>query len=122
MQVVHTFNTNIDVQGTMEDLPDAYARSLIRTGRARAATEDEISTGQVAVPELAEDQAPLGQPAPAQTGGPADTLPTDAASVPETPKTDAAPSTAKPAAPKKPAPPAGLADTTPSTTSDAPAK
>lgn len=118
MQVVHTFNTNRELEGTMEDLPDAYARSLIRTGRARAATEDEISTGQVAVPELAEDQAPLGSPAVAQVGGAA--APAEPAGLPEEPAADSTSSAAKPAAPKKPVPPSGTTTSSPASTTSTP--
>lgn len=70
--VVHTFNADRSLQGTVEELPDNVARSLIRTGRARIATEEEIDNGTAAVPEPADDQAPIGAAA-------ADTAPVPAA-------------------------------------------
>jgi hypothetical protein len=85
VQVVHTFNRDIAKQGTVEDLPDDTAKMLIRTGRARPATEEEISTG--ADGELASDAPPAAASAPL-----------------------AAPAGAAPPA-SKATPPAGLADT-----------
>lgn len=98
--VVHTFNVNRELQGTVEKLPDKVARSLIRTGRARAATKEEIESGEAAPVELAEDQVPLGSgAAPAAPSGPA--TPAEPASEPE-PPTPAEPSAGKVTAVPKP--------------------
>lgn len=45
MQVVHTFNPDISKQGTVEDIDDGLAKTLIKTGRVREATEEEIADG-----------------------------------------------------------------------------
>lgn len=133
MHVVHTFNVDRDVQGTVEDLPEKVARSLIRTGRARAATEDEVAAGKAAEPELADDQIPPSSAAPAQEGGPASapaapvtgeaTLPDAPADVPST---GSAPGGKVTAVPKpggsKPAAPSGTTSTAPAAAGDASAK
>lgn len=73
MQVVHTFNPDISKQGTVEDIADGLAKTLIKTGRVREATEEEIADGHGAELKPAK--------VPAET---ADTLAT-AADVPATP-------------------------------------
>lgn len=120
--VVHTFNVDHSKQGTVEDLPDRAARKLISTGRARLATDDEISAGRAAEPKPADDQMPesvttpdVQTPAPAPTPVTLATDPgTEAQPEPKTP--EAAPQPAgdgKVTAVPKAGKPAGAVATTP---------
>jgi len=101
MQVVHTFNADRSREGTVEELPEKVAKALFRQGRARPATEEEVTAGKAAEPVPADDQMPLGAAAaPAQEGGPgAPAL--DQAAAPEPPAAASPPAdTAKATAPK----------------------
>lgn len=100
MQVVHTFNRDIAKQGTVEDIPDDTAKALIRTGRARPATDEEVATGAAA--ELAAAPAPATPDALAAPVGAAPPPPkTEPQAAPATTADTEAPAAAK-AKPEKP--------------------
>ncbi len=97
MQVVHTFNRDIAKQNTLEELPDAAAKTLIKTGRARPATEEEIAANRPAEIEPAPDQiittaAPTTSPGTVATAADTPTQPAG-----EVPGTAADPAPAEPA-------------------------
>lgn len=117
MHVVHTFNADHAKQGTVEELPDKAARVLIRTGRAREATDDEISSGRAAEARPADDQMPGGgltatDQGPAAPSQPADPSTTTSAEL-NVPAGET-PSEGKVTAVPKPGKPAGAVATTPS--------
>ncbi len=120
MQVVHTFNTDIKKQGTVEDVDDSVAKTLIKTGRARAATDEEISTGHAAelTPAAVTDSTPDAPATPADATSSPVPAPTTKAEPPAVADTNttpaAAPSTVK-AEPKPTKPvPSSSSSTTPS--------
>lgn len=63
--VVHTFNADISKQGSVEAIPADQARSLIRTGRARVATDADIAAAQQEqdTAERPAEEQPVEQPA-----------------------------------------------------------
>lgn len=121
MHVVHTFNADRSKEGTVEELPDSLAKTLLNTGRAREASEEEIALGRVAPTEPPADE-PAATAAPTTPPGTlaADTAPqlAEPATVqPEpTASADSAPATSKAEAKKASGP------TPPSTSSSTPAK